>query len=117
MSHLLPQTLTTGFERLNFVGQFEIHPTCGNCHILFLKNSPPDICCPTCYKLLFKPASVNIYQRLLGKTPKPSPETVIPYLSLLSVLEDFISRPGYEVEGPDKKLFFDKDRYNLTECG
>lgn len=144
-SRPLPRTLTTVFERLDIADKFEIRPTCANCHILFPDNSPSDFCCPTCAKPLFKSASANVYQRLSGKTPKPSPEIVTPYRSIPSLIEDFISRPGYEqkceawrarpppppgelhdisdasiwntVEGPNRKPFFDKEGHNLTEPG
>lgn len=144
-SRPLPRTLMTVFDRLEIIDQFEIRPTCSSCHALFPVNISPDSSCLTCDKPLFKAASANIYQRLSGRSPKPSPEVVTPYRSLSSLLEEFVARPGYErkcevwrtrsppppgelhdisdgniwntVKGPDNKPFFDKPGSNITEPG
>ncbi|KAJ7596218.1 hypothetical protein C8J56DRAFT_774881, partial [Mycena floridula] len=139
----IPTTLTIVLRRLGLKDQFLPYRVCLTCHKLF----PPTVDAKTecCGELLFyQTLSTDLPEDdpdgqsshdLPRPSPRPVPRQVVPFTTLSSLLEEYLSRPGMEdaleswrtrekvsddletmqdgriwkeLKGKDGKLFFDK---------
>jgi hypothetical protein len=92
----MPLTLKTVFSRLGMEeDRFTQHLLCYQCHRYFDRNTPSDALCPDCELELFRPATRQLFQRVISTvTSVRKPKLVAPVQLLSDGLRDFFRRPG-----------------------
>lgn len=95
----LPKTLTTVLSKLELDDQFEVAPSCVQCHRLYSSKSSPLSVCDKCNKPLFHPLRRSLFERLSPHaTPSPIPIRAVPIIALRTLLEDFLAEGSNELE-------------------